>query len=86
MAEKQTEDAMPIESTSRRRFLTGVGAGAVASLAGCTSVTGGGSDSLTVAYVPIYPDMQQFVLTGEGHDDELGAEVEAEQFTTGRAS
>lgn len=72
---------MPTESRSRRRFLTG--AGAVAGLAGCTSITGGGADSLTVAYMPIYPDMQHFVLTEEGYYDELDAEVNAKQFTDG---
>jgi NitT/TauT family transport system substrate-binding protein len=33
--------------------------------------------------MPIYPDMQHFVMSEEGYYDELEAEVEAKQFTDG---
>lgn len=70
---------------SRRRYLQGLGGAATAGLAGCTGVFGGGGgpDSLTLAYMPIYPDMQHFVLQEEGYYDELDAEIDARQFSDG---
>ncbi|WP_435195625.1 ABC transporter substrate-binding protein [Natronomonas sp. EA1] len=69
---------------SRRTYLAGIGATAAAGLAGCTSLTGGGgTDSITVAYMPIYPDMQYFVMQEEGYFSEIDAEVEGKQFTDG---
>lgn len=71
---------------SRRRYLQGLGGAATTTgLAGCTGVLGGGSgpDSLTVAYMPIYPDMQHFVMQEEGFYNELDAEIEAKQFSDG---
>jgi len=40
---------------SRRAYLTGVGAAATTGLAGCL---GAGTDALTVAHMPIFPDLQ----------------------------
>lgn len=68
---------------SRRDYLTGAGAAGVTALAGCFGLTGGGSDSLTVAYMPIYPDMQYFVMQEEGYFDELGVSVDGKRFTDG---
>lgn len=70
---------------SRRRYLQGLGGAATAGLAGCTGVLGssGRPDSLTIAYMPIYPDMQHFVLQEEGYYDELDADIDARQFSDG---
>lgn len=76
----------PRSTLSRRRYLKGLtGSATVAGLAGCTGVLGGssGPDSLTVAYMPIYPDMQHFVMQEEGYYDQLDAEVDAKQFSDG---
>lgn len=77
-----TDTRLPL---TRRRYLQGVGATAAAGLAGCTGVLGGQNrpDSLTVAYMPIYPDMQHFVLQEEGYYDELDADIDARQFSDG---
>lgn len=69
---------------TRRRYLHA--AGGVAStvgLAGCLGSAGGSLDSLTVAYMPIYPDMQHFVMQEEGFYDELDADIDARQFPDG---
>jgi len=76
------------DGVSRRRYLQGIGAAAAgtAMLAGCSSVTGSGSsglDELDVAYMPIYPDMQYFVMEEEGYFDELSVPVNGEQFPDG---
>jgi NitT/TauT family transport system substrate-binding protein len=70
---------------SRRAYLSGVGAAGLAGLAGCSTLTGGsgGPDQLRVAYMPIYPDMQYFVMQEEGYLDGLGVEVEATEFPDG---
>ncbi|QCJ47477.1 ABC transporter substrate-binding protein [Haloprofundus sp. MHR1] len=74
----------PSRELSRREYLAGSGAAALTGLAGCTGVLGSdGSDTLTVAYMPIYPDMQYFVMDQEGYFDELDASVEGKQFTDG---
>lgn len=73
-------------STTRRRYLTTLGAGAAAGsagLAGCAGVLGGDGDELTVAYMPIYPDMQFFVMQEEGYLDEIDADVTPKEFTDG---
>ncbi|MDZ7701225.1 MAG: ABC transporter substrate-binding protein [Halobacteriales archaeon] len=77
----------PTPTISRRGYLTGLGAGATTALAGCAGTFGGGGgpDSLTVAYMPIYPDMQHFVMQEEGYYDELAATVDAKQFSNGPA-
>nr|WP_303650252.1 ABC transporter substrate-binding protein [Halalkalicoccus sp. NIPERK01] len=52
-----------------------------AGLAGCL-----GSDELeelTVAYMPIYPDMQYFVMQEEGYLEELSIPVDAREFSDG---
>lgn len=74
------------EKYTRRTYLKGVGTASVttASLAGCLAGgTGGGLNRLRVAYMPIYPDMQYFIMQEKGYFDELGPEVEASQFPDG---
>ncbi|WP_049987438.1 ABC transporter substrate-binding protein [Halobellus rufus] len=76
-------------AVSRRRFLrttAAASAAGLAGLAGCSGATGGGSgglDEIRVAYMPIYPDMQYFVMQEEGYFDELSATVEGEVFSDG---
>ena len=72
---------------SRRRFLQATGAAGIAGLAGCTGALGssGGSglDELNVAYMPIYPDMQNYVMQEEGYFDELSVDVSGKLFSDG---
>lgn len=69
-------------SLSRRAYLSGIGAAATTSLTGCL---GGGIDELTVAHMPIYPDLQYFVMEQEGYFEELDAEIDGREFTDGPA-
>jgi NitT/TauT family transport system substrate-binding protein len=73
---------------SRRAYLKGIGGTTLlgsTALAGCSGVTGSSSglDELRVAYMPIYPDMQYFVMEEEGYFDELSVPVDGEQFPDG---
>ena len=72
-------------SLSRRGYLGGAGAAATAGLAGCLGFGGGSDDELTVAYMPIYPDLQYFVMEGEGYFDEIDAQIDGREFTDGPA-
>ncbi|WP_245758133.1 ABC transporter substrate-binding protein [Natronobacterium haloterrestre] len=65
---------------TRRDFCCGIGAGMIGGLAGCLSSD---SPSLTVAYVPIYPNMHHYVMEAEGIYDELDATVNIERFASG---
>jgi NitT/TauT family transport system substrate-binding protein len=69
---------------TRRRLLQTAGAGAIATtLTGCL---GQGSDSLgsiTVAYVPIYPNVQHYVMEREGYYDDVPAEITVKRFSSG---
>jgi NitT/TauT family transport system substrate-binding protein len=69
---------------SRRTYLRGAGLAATASLAGCAGV-GGATDELTVAYMPIFPDLQYFVMDAEGYLDEIDATIDGREFTDGPA-
>ncbi|WP_049981683.1 ABC transporter substrate-binding protein [Halolamina rubra] len=69
-------------SFSRRDALKATGAAATFGLAGCLGGSGG-ADDLTVAYMPIYPDMQYFVMQEEGYLDELSVGVDAKEFSSG---
>jgi NitT/TauT family transport system substrate-binding protein len=84
MSEHMRSDASAV---SRRRFLGAAGATGAAALAGCTgTITGGGGGGLSeiqVAYMPIYPDMQYFVMREEGYFDELPVEVSGKLFSDG---
>ncbi|WP_435317704.1 ABC transporter substrate-binding protein [Haloarchaeobius sp. TZWSO28] len=71
---------------SRRRFVQAAAGTGIAGLAGCVGgLTGGsgGGDPLNVAYMPIYPDMQHFVMDQQGYYDDLSVPVEAELFSDG---
>jgi NitT/TauT family transport system substrate-binding protein len=67
---------------SRRRYLGGIGAVATAGVTGCL---GGGIDELTVAHMPIYPDLQYYVMEQQGYFDELDADIDGREFTDGPA-
>jgi len=67
---------------SRRAYLAGVGSAASVGLTGCM---GGGSDSLAVAYMPIFPDLQYFVMESEGYFENVDATIEGSEFTDGPA-
>lgn len=69
-------------SLSRRGYLGGAGAAATAGLAGCLG-SGDGGDALTVAYMPIFPDLQYFVMEGEGYFGEIDAEIDGREFSDG---
>ena len=73
-------------SCSRRGYLGAVGSAVAVGGAGCLGGGGGGSlEELTVAYMPIYPDLQYFVMEGEGYLSEVDAEIDAREFTDGPA-
>jgi NitT/TauT family transport system substrate-binding protein len=70
---------------SRRRLLRTAGATTVAATgtAGCLTRGGGSLDSVTVAYVPIYPNMQHYVMEREGYYEDVPADVTMERFGSG---
>jgi NitT/TauT family transport system substrate-binding protein len=66
---------------SRRSYLAGVGSAAALGVAGCLG--GSGSDGLTVAHMPIFPDLQYYVMKSEGYFNEIDATIESQEFTNG---
>ncbi|SFR93447.1 NitT/TauT family transport system substrate-binding protein [Halomicrobium zhouii] len=68
---------------SRRAYLAGAGAAATVGLAGCVDL--GGSDELTLAHMPIFPDLQYYVMEAEGYLDDVDATIESREFTDGPA-
>jgi NitT/TauT family transport system substrate-binding protein len=68
---------------SRRAYLTGVGATATVGLSGCLGF--GGEDEVTVAYMPIFPDLQWFVMEEQGYLDDVDATIDGREFTDGPA-
>ncbi|SHH25889.1 ABC transporter substrate-binding protein [Halobaculum gomorrense] len=77
----------PATGPSRRSYLKGLGTAGAAGLTGAAGCLGGGGEGgpVTVAYMPIYPDMQYFVMQEEGYFDEIDREVEGKQFPSGPA-
>ncbi|MBZ6497187.1 ABC transporter substrate-binding protein [Natrinema longum] len=70
---------------SRRSLLQKAGAITIAAtgIAGCLGQGGGSLDSVTVAYVPIYPNMQHYVMEQEGYYEDVPADVTIERFSSG---
>ncbi|WP_080510587.1 ABC transporter substrate-binding protein [Halorubrum kocurii] len=69
---------------SRRRLLqTGATTIATTGVAGCLGQGGGSLDSVTVAYVPIYPNMQHYVMEQEGYYEDVPTDVTIERFSSG---
>lgn len=68
---------------SRRSYLAGIGSAAALGVAGCL---GGGDDGeIDIAYLPVYPDLQWFVMDDEGYLDEVDADINAQEFSDGTA-
>lgn len=70
---------------TRRSYLGGIGTAATIGAAGCLGGGGGSLDELTVAHMPIYPDLQYFVMDAEGYFAEVDAEIDGREFTDGPA-
>ncbi|WP_195156592.1 ABC transporter substrate-binding protein [Haloarcula sp. CBA1127] len=70
---------------TRRRLLQGAGITAVTTtgLTGCLGRRSGSLNSLTLAYVPIYPNMQHYVMEQEGYYENVAADVTIERFSSG---
>ncbi|WP_143420641.1 ABC transporter substrate-binding protein [Halorubrum ezzemoulense] len=69
---------------SRRRLLqTGATTIAATGVAGCLGQEGGSLDSVTVAYVPIYPNIQHYVMEQEGYYEDVPTAVTIERFSSG---
>ena len=70
---------------SRRRLLQKAGTTTVATagIGGCLGQGGASLDSITVAYVPIYPNMQHYVMEQEGYYEDIPADVTIERFSAG---
>jgi NitT/TauT family transport system substrate-binding protein len=68
---------------SRRAYLAGAGTAATVGLGGCLGL--GGQDELTVAYMPIFPDLQWFVMDDQGYLDEIDATIDGREFSDGPA-
>ncbi len=79
---------MSNRSIDRRKFIQTTGTG-IAATAGLTGLSGclGDDDigELRVAYMPIYPDLQYFVMEGEGYFDDLSVSVDGREFSDGPA-
>lgn len=75
-----------VDDSTRRTLLkstAAVGTAATAGLAGCTSIlggSGGGIETLNVAYKPVFPFLQYQVMDQEGYFEDLGPSVEATNF------
>ena len=67
---------------SRRSFLAAAGGTATIGVAGCLGGASG-LEELTVAHMPIYPDLQWYVMAGEGYFADIDAEVSGREFTNG---
>ena len=66
---------------SRRHYLAGL-TGAATGFAGCAG-SGPNIDTLRLAHMPIYPDIQSHVMLEEGYFGELPVEAETEIFSDG---
>lgn len=67
---------------SRRSYLAGTGTVSTIGFAGCL---GGDDEAIDLAFMPIYPDLQWFVMDQQGYLDEIDREIDAQEFTDGPA-
>jgi len=74
-----------MNQTSRRKLLQSAGATTVAAtgIAGCLGRSGNSLDSVTIAYVPIYPNIQHYVMEREGYYEDILVEATTERFNSG---
>ena len=70
-------------NVTRRGYMSGFAAAGAAGLAGCSGLGGPDVDTLRVAHMPIYPDIQSHVMLEEGYFDELPVDVETKLFSDG---
>lgn len=70
---------------SRRRFLHGTVTSTVVgtATAGCLGRGNDVTESMTLAYVPIYPNMQHYVMAEQGFYDDIDTDVSVERFGAG---
>jgi len=68
--------------SSRRTYLAGVGSAVSLGIAGCLG-GGGSDDTVTVAHMPIFPDLQYYVMESEGYLAEIDATIENQEFSNG---
>ena len=68
--------------SSRRAYLAGVGSAVSLGIAGCLG-GGGSDDTVTVAHMPIFPDLQYYVMESEGYLAEIDATIENQEFSNG---
>jgi len=66
---------------SRRAYVAGVGSAATLGVAGCLG--GGGDDTVTVAHMPIFPDLQYYVMESEDYLAEIDATIDNQEFGNG---
>lgn len=66
---------------SRRAYVAGVGSAVTLGAAGCLG--GGGDDAVTVAHMPIFPDLQYYVMESEGYFESIDATIENQEFGNG---
>jgi NitT/TauT family transport system substrate-binding protein len=76
---------MTARTRSRRSYLGRLGAAAITATAGCLGGGSGGIDELTVAHMPILPDLQYYVMDAEGYFGALDADIDGREFTDGPA-
>ncbi|KAA9396607.1 nitrate ABC transporter substrate-binding protein [Haloarcula sp. CBA1130] len=71
--------------TSRRKLLQKASTTTVAAvgIAGCLGRGSDPLDSVTIAYVPIYPNMQHYVMEQEGYYEDVPADVTIDRFSSG---
>ncbi|MHC3436812.1 ABC transporter substrate-binding protein [Natrialbaceae archaeon A-gly3] len=66
---------------TRREYLGGIAGATTGGIAGCL----GGDERIDIAYMPIYPDLQWFVMDEQGYLDGIDVDIEAQEFTDGPA-
>ena len=71
-------------TASRRSYLAGLGTAATLGVAGCLG-GGGSGDELTVAHMPIFPDLQYYVMESEGYFADIDATIDGQEFNDGPA-
>ncbi|WP_423743709.1 CmpA/NrtA family ABC transporter substrate-binding protein (plasmid) [Haladaptatus sp. SPP-AMP-3] len=74
-----------MDTISRRGLLAATGAG-MAGLAGCTLGGSGKTESLHIGWVPIYSNIQHFVMSERGYYDELDVKLSTTKFSSGPAA
>ncbi len=69
------------QTSTRRSYLAGLGATVTAGVSGCLGL--GSDDTVGLAYMPIFPDLQYFVMESEGYLAEIDVSLDTQEFTSG---